>query len=414
MLSRRQLLKSAAILPIGGVVNTALASGAEAADHSSYRDYFKELGVRTFINAAGPHTRLSGALMPVEVMEAINYASRQYVNLDELQDRVGKRIAELLRCEGAVVTAGASSAATLGTAGILTGLDESKVACLPNNLQGMKSEVIVQKAHRSVYDHALINCGVNLVEVVSRKDLVRAINDKTAMLWFLNNKRDEGEIHHDEFVQLGRAHGIPTFIDSANDVPPKENLWKFTELGFDLVCISGGKGLRGPQSAGLLLGRDDLIRAARLHMSPRAQTIGRGMKVNKEEVLAMLVALEHYLARDHDADWKIWERQTRFIYEWVNSIPGVNATIHVPKYESRVPKLLIKWDQKKIGMSYHEFQQQLRSGHPSIETYLPSGDNTGISVATWMLSDGQERIVAERMKDLLASALAGTAKSLAF
>ena len=197
-----------------------------------------------------------------------------------------------------MVTCGAASALTLGTAAVLTGKDQQKMVDLPN-LAGMKSEVIIQKAHRFGYDHAVRNCGVRLVEVESPDDVERAVNDKTAMMLFYNAAAPPGPIPDVEFVRLGKKHGIPTFNDAAADVPPVENFWKYTAMGFDLVAFSGGKGIRGPQSAGLLLGRKDLIEAARLNAPPNGNTVGRGMKVNKEEMLGMLVALEMFVKKDH-------------------------------------------------------------------------------------------------------------------
>src|SRR5436305_6446301 len=249
---------------------------------------------------------MTASLMPPEVIEAITYASRHYVMLDELHDRVGARIATLLRCEAAMVTSGAASALTLGTAGVLTGTDPRKVVDLPN-LAGMKSEVIVQKAHRFGYEHAVRNGGVRLVEVETREEMERAIGPQTAMMLFYNNNNGEGRIRDEEFVEIGRKHGVPTLNDAAADVPPVENLWKYTKMGFDLVAFSGGKGLRGPQSAGLLLGRRDLIAAARLSNNPNSDSICRTNKVNKEELVGMLVALELFLNRDQAAVWKEWE-----------------------------------------------------------------------------------------------------------
>src|SRR5207245_8134568 len=206
-----------------------------------------------------------------------------------------------LHCEAAMVTSGAASALTLGTAAVLTGTGSRNVLDLPT-LAGMHSEVIIQKSHRFGYDHAVRNCGVRLVEVETREDLERAINNQTAMMLFYNNNNMEGRIQDEAFVQLGRKHGVPTLNDAAADVPPVDNLWKYTKMGFDLVAFSGGKGLRGPQSAGLLLGRKDLIAAARLNAPPNGNTVGRGMKVNKEEMVGMLAALELYLAKDHAAE----------------------------------------------------------------------------------------------------------------
>src|SRR5690606_20531426 len=249
MARRREILKSLAALPLVGAVGHQHAFAAKQVS----RDYFKELGVRTFINAAGTYTALTASLMSPEVIAAVQYASLQYVRLEDLQEKVGARLAELLRCEGAMVTAGAASAITLGTAAVVTGGDPQKAKMIPNDLTGMKSEVIIQKSHRVGYDHAIRNCGVTLVEVETKKELESAINEKTAMMWFYNNQNPIGKIRDEEFVALGKKYGIPTFNDCAADVPPVENLWKYTEMGFDLVCFSGGKGIRGPQSAGLLL-----------------------------------------------------------------------------------------------------------------------------------------------------------------
>src|SRR6266699_5697904 len=324
MWSRRRFLEIVASLPVvGGFVEGTVAA-APAPARRAGRDYFRELGVRPFINAAGTYTAMTASLMPPEVMEAINYASTRYVMLDELHDRVGQRIGALLRCEAAMVTAGAASALTLGTAAVLTGPDRQKIVDLPD-LAAMKSEVITQKSHRFGYEHAVRNCGVRLVEVETREELERAMSEKTAMMLFYNAMNREGRIQDEEFAQLGKKHAIPTFNDAAADVPPVDNLWKYTGMGFDLVAFSGGKGIRGPQSAGLLLGRKDLIEAARLHAPPNGNTIGRGMKVNKEEMLAMLVALELFLAKDHARENREFERRAEVIRSSATAVSGVKA-----------------------------------------------------------------------------------------
>src|SRR5688572_11472511 len=255
MSRRRRFLKGMLTLPL---VGTLPGLPAEATPVDFERDYFKELGVRTFINAAGTYTALTASLPHPEVIKAVNYAALQFAKLEDLQDKVGERIAELVRCEAAMVTAGAASAITLATAAVLTGGDQAKAAQLPV-LTGMKSEVITQKSHRVGYDHAIRNCGVTMIEVETVKELEAAISDKTAMMWFYNNQNPIGKIRDTEYVAIARKHNIPTLNDCAADVPPVENLWKYTQMGFDMVCFSGGKGLRGPQSAGLLLGRNDLI-----------------------------------------------------------------------------------------------------------------------------------------------------------
>lgn len=400
MVTRRTLLKRLASLPlVGGLFSTGLMAAAPAPVPAARRDYFKELGVRTFINAAGTYTFMTGCLMRPEVIDAYNYATNEYVLLDDLQDKVGARIAELLHCEAATVTAGAASAITLGTAGVLSGMDPEKVIQIPD-LTGMKSEVILQKSHVIGYAHAMRNCGVKMVEVETRRELEKAINEKTAMMWFFNGNNFVGEVQDREFVEIAQKHGIPTFNDCAADVPPVENLWKYNEMGFDMVAFSGGKGLRGPQSAGLLMGKKKYIDAARLSAPPRGNTVGRGMKVNKEEVLGMLVTIESYLARDHEADWTLWEKQVQHIHDAVAGIKGVEPDIHVPEVANHVPSLRIAVNEDECGWTSDKVREKLREGHPSIETV---GGRESIGITTWMMQPGQERIVASRLREILTS-----------
>ena len=391
-------MKKLAGMPLlGGLFGAGILTPGIASGNSARRDYFKELGVRTFINAAGTYTFMTGSLMRPEVIDAYNYGTNDYVILDDLQDKVGERIAQLLHCEAATITSGAASAITLGTAGILSGMDEKKVIQIPD-LTGMKSEVIIQKSHKIGYSHAIRNCGVKIIEVETREELENAINEKTAMMWFFNGNNFVGKIQDEEFVQIAKKHGIPTFNDCAADVPPVENLWKYTDMGFDLVTFSGGKGLRGPQSAGLLIGKKKYIDAARLHAAPRGNTVGRGMKVNKEEILGMFAAIESYLTRDHAKDWDLWEMQIKTIIDAVADIPGVEPERHVPEVANHLPSLRLSWDQKKIKMTPDELRQKLRDGHPSIETV---GGSESVGITTWMMQPGQERIVASRLSELL-------------
>lgn len=402
MLNRRQLIKSLSSLPlIGGVLGAGALTAAPAPRSAPGRDYFKELGLRTFINAAGTYTALTGCLMSKEVMDAINYASLQYVGLNELQDKVGERIAELLDCEAAMVTAGAFSAITLGTAGVITGKDLDKVKRIPTDMSGMKHEVIIQKSHNIGYAHAIRNAGAKMVVVETRDEMEAAINQNTAMMWFLNYANPKGQVQYEEFLELGKKYGIPTFNDCAADVPPVENLWKYTKMGFDLVCFSGGKGIRGPQSTGLLLGKKEFIEAARLSAPPNGDTVGRGMKVNKEEILGQLVALELYLTKDHEAEWALWEDQIKLISDSASSVPGVETEIHVPEIANHVPSLRIRWDEEKVKITPPEVRQALRDGHPSIETV---GGRESLDITTWMMNPGEERIVAKRVREILMSA----------
>jgi len=399
--TRRKALKSLISIPfIGGVLSSnELLSYQNGNLVKLNRDYFKELGIRTFINAAGTYTSMTGSLMPKEVINAINYGSLEYVNLDELQDKVGERIAELLECEYATVSSGCFGAMSIAMAGVMSGKDPKKIKQLPDTT-GLRNEVILQESHTIGYAQALTNVGAKLVKVKTAEELENAINEKTAMLWFLNANTDRGDIKWEEFVSLGKKHNIPTFIDCAADVPPVDNLFKFTRIGFDMVAFSGGKGLRGPQSAGLLLGKKEYIEAARLHTPPRGETIGRGMKVNKEEVLGMLAALELYLSKDHQAEWKMWEDQIDLISESAKSITGVETNIHVPTHANHVPSLKIRWDQSKVNISPDNVRKILREGSPSIETV---GNKNEIGITTWMRVPGQEKIVAKKIKKILKS-----------
>lgn len=408
MWTRRRFLETAGRWPLAGGVVASTIPRADAAAPPAGRDYFRELGVRPFINAAGTYTAMTASLMAPEVMEAIGYASRHYVMLDELHDRVGERIATLLHAEAAMVTSGAAAALTLGTAGVLTGADRAKVVDLPN-VAGMKSEVIVQKAHRFGYEHAVRNCGVTLVEVETPEDVDRAVTGKTAMLLFYNNNNSAGRIPDDAFVRLGKKHGVPTLNDAAADVPPVDNLWKYTRMGFDLVAFSGGKGLRGPQSAGLLLGRKDLIAAARLNAPPNGNTIGRGLKVNKEEMLGMLAALERYLALDHTGERREFDRRAETIRRQAAAVPGVTAEVFVPEVANHVPHVRVSWDAAARGMTPADVVTALRDGNPSIGT---RAEGDALVIGVWMMQPGEDQIVARRLREALGVKSARTASPL--
>ncbi|MFN0169549.1 MAG: aminotransferase class V-fold PLP-dependent enzyme [Bryobacteraceae bacterium] len=391
MPNRRRFLQGMSAVPLAGSLSFAVPTR---------RDYFKELNIKPFINAAGTYTTLTASLMHQEVVQAIEYASKSFVHLIDLHDAVGKRIAELIGCEAAMVSSGAAGALTVGTAACITGADQEKIRRLPD-IAGMKNEVIIQKSHRYGYDHAVRNCGIRFVEVETASELERAVSDKTAMMLYFNAAEPNGQIKAAEFTQLGKKHSVPTFNDAAADVPPKENLSKYTSMGFDLVTFSGGKGIRGPQSAGLLLGRKDLIEAARLNASPYSDSIGRGMKVNKEELLAMMVAVELYVKRDHQAEWREWEKRVKIVADSLTSLKGLKTETFVPEISNAAPHLRIIWDQSKI--SAQDVVKQLREGDPSIE--VRPGSKEFLEVAVWMLQPGEAQIVARRIREVLKGSL---------
>ena len=399
---RRAFLRSILTAPVAGALAANSGSAAKKQPLHAARDVLGELQVRTFLNAAGTYTRLTASRMSPEVLSAMQRASTHYVDLDELHEKAGKRVAELLGCEAALVTAGCASALTLATAACIAGRDVERIRRLPDS-DGMRNEVVVQKAHRNSYDHAVRNCGARLVEVETAPELEAAISDRTAMLFFLNHAETVGRIGHREFLRIARKHGIPALNDAAADVPPVDNLTRFQRMGYDLVAFSGGKGLRGPQSTGLLLGRRELIEAARLNNSPNSDSVGRTNKVNKEEVVGMLVALESFLALDHDQEWKIWTRRCKRIEQSVARIPGVSTEVFVPEIANAVPHLRIRWDYLKAGFDPKGAAERLRTGEPSVEV-RPKYEE-GLEIAVWMLEDGEERVVGRRIHEVLSSAL---------
>jgi uncharacterized pyridoxal phosphate-dependent enzyme len=405
-MSRLETKRRTFLTALAAVPGMNLLTGdhqAVAQETPPVRDIIAELGVRSFINAAGTFTALTGSLMRPEVVAAMQVASRKYVRIDDLHEAVGKRIAELVGCPAALVTSGCASALSLSTAACVAGKDPERIRRLPDTT-GMKNEVLVQKTHRVGYDHAIRNAGVKMIEVETRSELESAINERTAMMFFLNFANPLGKIHHEEFIEVARKHKIPTLIDAAADVPPVENLWRYTKMGFDLVGFSGGKGLRGPQSAGLLLGRKDLIEAARLNNSPNGDTLCRTNKVNKEEIIGMLVALESYLKEDHVAVWKDWEERCRTITKALGSLPDVKTEVSVPEIANAVPHLQISWDTKKRGVSVAEMVKQLREGSPSIEVPPGSSARRRLSIGVWMMEPGDDAIVGERIHAILNKA----------
>lgn len=404
-MKRRDVLRYLSVAPIAGAVTGSAAPPETLAAvpvAAAKRDLIKELGLRTFINAYGVYTTHTASLMRDEVLEAINSSSRKFVLYNDLQDKVGEKIAAMCHAEAAMVTSGCWSAIVLGTAGVLTGMDRKKVALLPNVSGFERNEVIVQKSHMGSYDHTLTNTGIIRVAVETAGELEKAITSKTAMTWFYNEAAPWGKIGHEEWLAIAKKHNIPTMVDIAADVPPVENLWKFNDMGYDLVCVSGGKAIRGPQSAGILMGKKDLIAAARLNAPPGGNNIGRGMKVNKEEILGMYVALEQFINLDHGKEWKMWEDRAKIIADAVNKVKGAKAEIFVPPIANVTPTLRINWDQSVIRLTSRDMTANLRNGNPSIEA--PKYVENALIISVWMMQDGEEKIVARRLAEELNKA----------
>jgi L-seryl-tRNA(Ser) seleniumtransferase len=340
-------------------------------------------------------------------------AAQHPVRLAELQRAAGEYIAKQLKCEAALVTAGAASALTLGTAACVTMGKRAAVRAIPNDTSGLKTEVIVQKLHRYDYDHALLNCGVRFVEVETMAQYEAAFNDRTVMTHFFN-AAEGGQIGREDWIRVAHAHNVPCFNDAAADVPPIANLWKYTQMGFDLVTFSGGKGIRGPQNAGLLLGRKDLIAAAYPNNSPNSDSVGRGMKVAKEQIVGMVAALDWFLSQSDSAMEAEFRRRADKIAAQLKGVPTLEAKVVIPDTAANaIPHLLLKYDPQRVKIAASAVAAELRKGTPSIELNpatgkknsggLPSDENT-VVVGVWMLEPGEELIVARRLREVLGKA----------
>jgi L-seryl-tRNA(Ser) seleniumtransferase len=410
-INRRHLLRNALIFG-GAMASTAAQETPSSAPAAKGVDYYQKLGITPFINAAGTYTVLSASLMPEPVQAAMALAARRPVNLNELLLAAGEYLARRLRSEAALITSGASAALTLGTAACVTLGNQKAILNIPTDMTGLKNEVLVQRTHRYDYDHALRNAGVHFVEVDTRDDYQQAFSQRTVMAHFFN--AGEGKISREDWVQIAHQHGVPCFNDAAADVPPISNLWNYTQMGFDLVTFSGGKGLRGPQSTGLLLGRRDLIQAARQNDSPNSNTIGRGMKVAKEEIVGLVAAVDWFLEQDDDEMQAEFQQRAERIAQELSALPTITSKIFIPPVANRVPHLLVTYDPWRIKITGREVMDKLRQGHPRIELNpgtggppasqgLPGGENT-IVVGVWMMQPGEDVIVARRLYEVLKAA----------
>lgn len=370
---------------------------------------YAQLGVRTIINALGTVTRLGGSIMPPEVVQAMQHAGGHFVSMSELHERVGQRIAALIGVEAATVTTGAAGAITMGTAACVTQGDPQKARQLPNT-RGMRNEVIVQKSHLS-YKPQIHLVGATIVEIETPEQLEAAIGPKTAMLFFVNTRDPNGQINREAWVAAGKRHSVPTLNDAAADIPPPHRLSEYVHMGFDLVAFSGGKGLLGPQCTGLLLGRKDLVEAARAHGSVWGG-IGRGMKIGKEEVVGLLAAVERFMKLNHDSERQMLESRLRTVSEVLSDIPGLRTEVYMPEIANNVPHLNVEWNTQTITLSAQEVSNQLIQGDPAIEVgghnwFRPNRKVAshwqGITVSVWMLRPGEPQIVARRLRDILTA-----------
>jgi L-seryl-tRNA(Ser) seleniumtransferase len=392
MTTARSLFAAAAPAP-------APKGAAKISGFGASGNVYEELGVTTVINGQGTMTVLGGSLMRPEVETVMALAGQHFCSIPDLEVAAGKRIAEMLKLPDgytAIVTSGAAAAMQSGLAGILTGDNPKFIEHLPD-LTGMKSEVIIQKSHRNPFDHQLRATGVKLIEIETRDDLRKAINPQTAMMHFSNFANSAGQIKVDEWVKLGKELNIPTFIDAAADTPPVSHLWDYANMGYDLCAFSGGKAIRGPQCAGMLIGRKELVANALLNNSPHEDTLGRCAKVGKEEIIGMIKALESYLKEDHDALNKEWQHRLEVISAQITKVTGVTTAYSVPDIANHVPHMTITWDQSHVKLDPKDASKQLRGGKPSI---VIESDSSGLVMNSFMLQLGEEKIIAAHLVQL--------------
>lgn len=397
--ARRRFLKTTAAALVSDAVlarrGTALPIPASS---SASRGIYTRLGLKPVINGVGVVTVLGGSIMPPEVVQAMEEASRHFVSLPELQKKVGARIAQLLDVPAAMVTAGCASAITVATAACVALGDPEKLQRLPDTA-GMRNEIVQQKSHRSGYEAQMLLVGAKIVWVETRQQLDEAINERTAMMFFLNKADPDGQIKGEEWIRAGKERGIPTFNDAASDLPPVEQLRSLVRQGFDLVAFSGGKALLGPQCSGLLLGRKDLIEAGIPAISPQGG-IGRGMKVGKEEMVGLLAAVERYLKVDHEAERKLLEDRVTHIIRVLSGVPSLQAERHVPEIANHVPHVQLQWDGSRRKFTAQEVLRQLLEGDPPIA--VSQRGEKDILISVWMMRGDEHRIVAQRLKEIFA------------
>jgi len=401
---RRDFIKRVGLLSAGapGILSSPASAARSAVGDGNI---YQRLGVPTLIHAQGFTTVLGGSLIPQEVRQAMDEAARHFVRLEDLQRKVGARLAEITGAEFAIVTAGAASAIALGTAACITGKDRDKIRQLPDTT-GMKNQVIIQKNHRNAFDHAARSTGAALIEVETMEHYKAAFNRNTAMVLHLasehlSGSRGPGNISLAEVLAVGHQHGVPVMVDAAPELPPASNLSYFTRLGVDLVCFSGGKGLMGPQCSGMLVGRRHLVEAAWLNHMAGSDTIGRQMKVGKEEIVGLWAAVERFVRLDHREQERRWTATLERIASHVKGLRSVEARFLPEDVEPpHVPRLYVKWDDKTLGLTTKEAIQALIDGTPSIYVRLT---NYGLTVVPVGIQSGEEDIVGRRLREILTT-----------
>jgi seryl-tRNA(Sec) selenium transferase len=412
-LDRRELMKLVGLWSALPLTAKASAGSTKQDLHSQAGVYDRMLGVGTIINAAGPVTALGGTVLSKEVTAAMAEAARSYVDLKELYSAAGNRLAEITKAPAAMVTAGAFASMSLAAVACLAGDDQEKLSALPHPTWPRR-EALLQRAHSTAYDRAYRNSGMTLVYVDTEDEMLAAISERTAMiagLTMVEKSKQSGIIALERLVAIGKRAGVPVYLDasfSLDQIPDVSVLWRYTQMGADLVGISGGKGLHAPQSSGILAGRADLIAVARDQASPNPAGFGRGMKVDKEEVIGLLVALEQFLARDHQAFYRRDRRRVDTMREYLRDVPGLRLG-----YEEAFfgPGLVLMWDEAKIPLTQPEFVKQMRESERPIAVIIAKGPTTyfvadvnGPALFVGALNDGEDMVVAKRAREILLAA----------
>jgi L-seryl-tRNA(Ser) seleniumtransferase len=387
----------------------ASATTAAAAGGTGLRvgpEIYQSIGVRPLINGRGTYTVISGSTMLPEVRAAMGDASQHYVQLDELADAIGVRLAALTGAEFGLVTNGCSAAITHATAACVAGGNPDLHVRLPNLAGFAKDEVVIPKHSRNVYDAAVRAVGVRVIEVDTPAELEAAIGPRTAMIYILASPRvDESALNTKVIATIAKAKGgVPVFVDAAAEILTVPNV--HLGYGATLVGYSGGKCLRGPQAGGLLLGRKDLVKAAWVHSAPH-HGYSRALKVGKEEAIGILMAVEMWVKRDHDAEFKTWGAWLDEIAAGASKVGGVTTSVSQPVgLSNRMPTLKILWDRQKLGVSGETVAKTLLDGEPRITLFPARGDSpqqTGVSIGPYMMAPGDARIIAERLRAVLSA-----------
>ena len=412
-LSRRELLRRSGeagallALPVAFAKAPAPGSPVEASNAVAQSpqppDVYAAIGVRPMINARGTFTIISGSTMLPEVRAAMDAASRRYVHLDELTEAIGARLATLTQAEWGLVTSGCSAALTHATAACVAGGSPDLHVRIPH-LQGFaKDEVIIPSYLRNVYDAAIRAVGVRVVTVSTVAELEAAIGPRTAMIYVLAGpSADQSVLSVRAMAPIATSKGVPILVDAAAEILTIPNV--HLQQGATLVAYSGGKCLRGPQAAGLLLGRKDLVKAAWVHSAPHHGP-HRGYKVGKEEAIGMLAAVEAWVKRDHDAEWKRWTGWLEHIAQKVKTVDGVTTEIVQPQgLSNRTPSLRVRWERARLNVTGDVVVRTLFDGEPRITLTAAGGGDpaqTGVSITPYMMAAGEERIVADRLHAVL-------------